>query len=178
MLHTEIAIIDGVLHAHAEAIGEDLPGYRNHVYRVTNFCLAMPWVGASRLETVAVAAVFHDIGIWTAGTFDYLPPSISAATGWLAAAGRSVLSPEIAAMIREHHKLRHYRAEPTGLVEAFRCADLVDLSHGLASFGIPLRFRREVFSTWPNAGFHLTLVRLALGRLVTHPLSPLPMLRL
>jgi hypothetical protein len=145
---------------------------------VANFCLALPSVNAAALERVAVAAAFHDIGIWTARTFDYLAPSIAAATAWLARMGRSAWTPEIAAMIREHHKLRRYRAEPIGLVEAFRRADLVDVSHGLVAFGLPRRLRGEVFSKWPDAGFHLMLVRLTLGRLRTHPLSPLPMLRL
>jgi len=40
-------------------------------------------------------------------------------------------------MIGEHHKLRHYRNQPSGLVEAFRQADLVDVSHGLFAFGLP-----------------------------------------
>ena len=178
MLYKEIAVIDDVLKAHAAAIGRDLTGYRNHVYRVANFCLALRPVDAMQLEQVGLAAAFHDIGIWTAGTFDYLPPSIAAATAWLASTGHSAWAPEIAAMISEHHKLRRYRADPTGLVEAFRRADLVDLSHGLVAFGLSRTFRAEVFSVWPDAGFHLTLGRLALGRLRTHPLSPLPMVKL
>lgn len=92
--------------------------------------------------------------------------------------GRSPWVPEIAATIGEHHKPSRYRREPSGLVKAFRRADLVDVSHGLASFGTSRRFRRDVFSMWPDSGFHLTLLRLALGRLQTHPWSPLPIVKL
>jgi hypothetical protein len=178
MLHTDIAIIDDVLDAHAHTIGRDLEGYRNHVYRVANFCLFQLPEDGGHLEQVAAAAVFHDIGIWTDRTFDYLPPSIAAASAWLARTGRSAWSPKIARMIGQHHKLRYDRTDSSGLVEAFREADLVDLSHGLASFGISRPFRREVFKRWPDAGFHLALARLALGRLCTHPWNPLPMVRL
>ena len=178
MLHTELAIIDDVLDVHARAIGRDLEGYRNHVYRVTNFCLSLLPEPDGHRELVAAAAVFHDIGIWTARTFDYLAPSIRAANEWLALTGRSAWSPAIASMIGQHHKLRQYRSDSSGLVEAFREADLVDVSHGLAGFGISRQFRREVFARWPDAGFHFTLARLALGRLCTHPWSPLPMVRL
>jgi hypothetical protein len=48
----------------------DFIAYRNHVYRVVNLCLALAG-GSDRaaapdaLEKLAVAAVFHDLGIWT-----------------------------------------------------------------------------------------------------------------
>ena len=49
------------------------------VYRVVDLCLAI--VGDSRveLEKIAVAAVFHDLGIWTNKTFDYIAPSVAIA---------------------------------------------------------------------------------------------------
>jgi hypothetical protein len=64
------------------------------------------------------------------------------------------------------------------LVEPFRKADWVDVSRGIVTYGLARRFLAEVFSTWPNAGFHKRLVQLSLKRLRTHPLHPLPMMRL
>ena len=42
---------------------------------MVNFCIA--FVGRSDIEKIAVAAAFHDLGIWTNKTFDYIPPSIA-----------------------------------------------------------------------------------------------------
>jgi HD superfamily phosphodiesterase len=35
--------------------------------------------GRGDLEKIAAAAVFHDLGIWTDRTFDYIAPSIALA---------------------------------------------------------------------------------------------------
>lgn len=64
-LLTSLPTVEEVLNDHASELGRDLIAYRNHAYRVVNLCLAI--VGDSRieLEKIAVAAVFHDLGIWT-----------------------------------------------------------------------------------------------------------------
>jgi hypothetical protein len=77
-----------------------------------------------------------------------------------------------------HHKLTPYRGDEGGLVEPFRRADWTDVMRGLVTFGLPRRFVREVYATWPDAGFRRRLVQLGLTRLRTHPLSPLPMVKL
>ena len=41
---------------------------------------------------MAIAAAFHDIGIWTAGTFDYLEPSVRVAAAYLTGTGRAASS--------------------------------------------------------------------------------------
>ena len=78
-LLTSLPTVEKVLDDHASELGHDLIGYRNHVYRVVNLCLAI--VGDSRVdvEKIAVAAVFHDLGIWTNNTFDYIAPSVTIA---------------------------------------------------------------------------------------------------
>jgi hypothetical protein len=176
MLRTAIGILDELLDAHAESLGPDRTAYRNHAYRVANLCLAQTGDGADVVEKVAVAAAFHDLGIWTDRTFDYLPPSVTRARAYLAGAGRAEWEPEITAMILEHHKLLALRGG--GLVEAFRRADWIDVTRGLRGFSVPRGLVREVFAAWPDAGFHRRLLGLGIERLRTHPLSPLPMLRL
>ena len=74
-LLTRIPTIDDVLNEHVTALRDDFSGYRNHVYRIVNLCVAI--AGQSELEKIAVAAVFHDLGIWTNGTFDYIAPSMA-----------------------------------------------------------------------------------------------------
>lgn len=173
---TDSAALDDVLQTHAAALGKDFDGYRNHAYRVMNLCHALS-PSADR-DKIALAAAFHDLGIWTAGTFDYIPPSAQLATTHLAAAGPSSWTAEIETTIKEHHKLSRYRPHPDWLVEPFRKADLIDVSRGVVTFGLPRRLIADLFAQWPSAGFHKRLVQLSLTRLRTHPFSPLPMVRL
>lgn len=177
MLLTEIATLDGVLDAHAAELGNDGTAYRNHTYRVVNLCVALSSGEPETLEKIAIASAFHDLGIWTNGTFDYLQPSIQLADAYLALSGRADWTPEITAMIREHHKISAYRGNPSWLVEPFRRADWIDVTR-LRTFGLPRSILKEIFSTWPSAGFHKRLVQLELQRLRTHPWNPLPMVRL
>lgn len=171
--------IEDVLRMHRGALGADFDAYRNHTYRVANYCLAHgSRSDRESVEKVAIASAFHDLGIWTAHTFDYLEPSIALAAGYLARADRAAWVDEVSAMIREHHKVSRYRGEPSGLVEAFRRADWADVSWGTIASGLPRAFIRRVQTTWPNAGFHRRLAQLQLHRLRTHPWSPLPMVRL
>ena len=179
MLLTESATLDGVLNAHAAALGNDFTGFKNHAYRVMNLCLALSPTGdEENRQKIAIAAAFHDLGIWTAGTFDYIEPSMKLAKVHLAESGRAPWAPEIETTIREHHKLLRYRPHPEWMAEPFRKADLVDLSRGVVKFGLPRGFIKDLFAQWPSAGFHTRLVQLSLTRLRTHPLSPLPMVRL
>src|SRR5258705_2578053 len=102
-LLTSVPTIDEVLHDHASDLGHDFIAYRNHVYRIVNLCVAI--VGRSELEKMAVAAVFHDLGIWTNKTFDYIAPSVVLAREYLASHGRAAWTAEIEQMIADHHKI-------------------------------------------------------------------------
>lgn len=174
---TDVQTLDTVIAAHADELGEDLVGYRNHSYRVLNLCLAL---GPTEVEVerIATAAAYHDLGIWTHQTFDYLEPSAGLAAAHLRAEGKEGWIPEVIEMIRHHHKLSRYRPAAYPLVEPFRQADWIDVSRGLCSFGVSRARVRELFSIWPSAGFHRRLVELELRRLRTHPWNPLPMFRL
>jgi len=44
--------------------------------------------GRGEVEKIAAAAVFHDLGIWTDRTFDYIAPSIAIAREYLVARAR------------------------------------------------------------------------------------------
>jgi hypothetical protein len=178
MVLTTVPLLDELLQHHASALGDDFTAYRNHTYRVVNFCAALSTNDPVPLAKMTIAAAFHDLGIWTDGTFDYLPPSERLAQAYLVRTGNTEWSSEIKEMIHEHHKLTRYKPNPNWLVEAFRRADLIDLSLGIITFGLPRSFVNEVRSAFPNAGFHKRLIQLSFTRLVTHPLNPLPMYRL
>lgn len=178
MLVTEIALLDDLLAAHAGQLAGDAAAYRNHTYRVANLCLALCGGDHAQLDKIALTAAFHDIGIWTDGTLDYLAPSAERARKHLAGSDAERWTEEVIETILQHHKLRKYRAHSAWLVEPFRRADLVDVSQGLVRFGLSRQFLRELYTQWPSAGFHKRLLQLGASRLRTHPLSPLPMLRL
>ena len=175
-LVTRIPTVDDVLDDHAAALRNDFCAYRNHVYRMVNLCVAI--ARRSEPEKIAVAAVFHDLGIWTNGTFDYIAPSIALAHDYLVARARREWIAEIEAMIADHHKITPSKADPDSLIEAFRRADWIDVTRGLRRFGIPRPFIGRLFATWPSAGFHRRLVTLTFDRFRSHPLTPLPMVRL
>ena len=177
MLIEQVSLLDDLLNAHASEIGGDLTAYTNHTYRVLNFCVALAGRHTDVVEKVAIAAAFHDIGIWTAGTFDYLGPSMAAASTYLTQSGRGAWLREIRQTILDHHKVRRYREYPDWLVEPFRRADWIDVTLGVRRFGLPRSLVREAYAAWPSAGFHGRLVQLSLGRLRRHPTSPLPMVR-
>lgn len=174
---TSLPTVEQVLDDHESELGDDFTAYRNHVYRVANLCLAITGNRRAEIEKIAVAAVFHDLAIWTNQTFDYIAPSVALARAHLTARGMSDWIAEIEAMIVDHHKVTPSRANPQSLVESFRRADWIDVSRGLRTFGLSRTFIAAVAGTWPNARFHRRLVELTINRLWKHPLTPLPMVR-
>ena len=175
-IHHNLPRVEEILGSFRETIGADFTAYRNHVYRMANLCLAESH-GAEEQEKIEIAAAFHDIGIWTAGTLDYLPPSEEAAARYLAASGRDAWIPEITAMIAQHHRVRDCDDFPYPLVERFRRADIADFSLGVIRMGHPRERIAALKQAFPNAGFHQRLLQLGSRWVLRHPLNPLPMFR-
>lgn len=159
-------------------LGAARVAYSGHAYRVLNYSRRI--LGTTREdEMLAVASAFHDIGIWTDGTFDYLPPSITHARAFVEERLPHLSTETVRDIIANHHVLRRIReGASASTVESFRLADRVDVSRGLLGAGLDAAFRREVTSAFPYAGFHGVLLRTALRWMLRHPLRPLPMLRL
>ena len=176
-LLTEIPQLDELLAQHATTMGSDAVPYRNHAYRVANLCVAFAPRDPDAVHKIAIAAALHDMGIWTGRTFDYLPPSMELARAHLERVGKAEWTPEITTMILEHHKISPYRGRADWLVESFRKSDWIDVTWGLVSFGVPRTRLQDLQKQWPDAGFHMGLLKQALKRLRTHPWSPLPMFR-
>jgi len=170
-------LVDEILQSYAQALGPDLPAYRNHVTRVLHFVFAIAPQLQSTAQPVLIAGAFHDLGIWTARTFDYLDPSSQLAHDYLEAKGLEALWPEVDQIIQQHHKLRAYAGPFEASVEAFRRADLVDLSLGLIRSGLQREFVRAVRMQYPNAHFHKRLVEFTGHQFLRTPLNPLPMMR-
>lgn len=176
-LPANLGRIDTLLNPWRPAIGAAFEGYRNHVVRMACFCQLLEPCDAIEQQKIEIAACFHDIGIWTAGTMDYLPPSAALAREYLDANGLQGWSDEITRMILTHHRLRPAPEDASALVELFRRGDLVDFSLGLVKFGLPAAVVTSVKAGCPNAGFHRNLCRLEFGWLLRHPLDPVPMMK-
>jgi hypothetical protein len=171
-------LIEDALDAWSESLGVDRARYVGHVYRVFNFARRI--VGSTSLDdTFAAASAFHDLGIWSDRTFDYLPPSVRRARSWVLAKELDLSEDLVAEVIANHHVILPIRrGVDARAVEAFRLADRVDVSAGVLRGGLDRAFVREVVRAFPFVGFHGMLARTALGWFLSHPWSPLPMLRL
>jgi hypothetical protein len=170
-------VADDLFERHREVFGDELETYRGHVHRVIGLVGLQTEVAEPVAGALGLAAFFHDSAIWFDGTWDYLPPSVQRATAELPESDREH-APLVAALIEEHHRLRPARhADP--LVEAFRRADLTDVSASLVpSPGVTRAQYRELVGRYGADGFRPMLLR-AFGRgLREAPLRPLPMMRL
>jgi len=157
-------------------IGVDLEKYKNHVYRVFLNCLLLDSESTNE-EKYAIAAVFHDIGIWTNHTIDYLEPSIEHARTFLNATSKENWEAEISLMIYWHHKPGKYTGDHSHTVEIFRKADWIDVSLGVKTFGLNRQKIKDAGKNFPNKGFHLFLIRKLFRNFLSHPLKPLPMFK-
>src|SRR5665647_1115347 len=123
--------LDDLLQPWHDALGRDRRAYENHVRRILALCESVAAAAAVPASDEVrhawlVAAAFHDLGIWSAGTWDYLDPSVALAQAWLTEHEQDELVPLVTRMIREHHGLRP-RGPATDPVEIFRRADVVDV---------------------------------------------------
>lgn len=166
--------IEELLSRYKISIGVDFGKYRNHVYRVFLNCILID-TDKSNEEKYAIAAVFHDIGIWTDSTIDYLKPSIAQMEKYLQENNTREWSEEIALMIYWHHKTSAYRGMHSRTVETFRKADWIDVSLGWINFGIDKKMIRSNRRAFQNLGFHVFLLRKIIRNFFRHPFSPLPM---
>lgn len=176
-LITSQEVIENILNPWRTQIGAAFHGYRGHVYRTWNICLALRSCSADEQQKLAVIAAFHDLGLWSDNTADYLEPSATRAAEWLQQHGRNDWIDEVTTGILLHHKLRSCTTPPWPTTEVFRRADLIDVTCGLVRFQLPRGFLRRLRATFPNAGFHRFLLIVALQWIPRHPLRPLPFIR-
>lgn len=175
---TQHEILDQILNHYQTKIGRDFTGYKNHCYRVLNIYVWLAQqkmtVSQAEIDQAAIALAFHDLGIWTDKTLDYLPPSEREAQQYCNQypdLDRQL----IMAMINEHHKISAYTGDKR--VEFFRQADLVDFSLGVFRFDLDKATLQQLNQQFPNAGFHQLLTILATKNLFKHPFKPAPMMK-
>lgn len=171
-------VIEQVLEHYSEHLGDDFKKYRNHVYRVFHYALYIvrksEHMNSKVRGQIAYAAAFHDIGIWTDKTFDYLKPSIFAMQEYLQNSPDTKI---IAGMIFWHHKTSAYVGKYQLLIESFRRADWIDVTKGMKSFGVPKQLMEEVTDVFPYLNFHITLMKKSFQHVLRHPFKPFPMFK-
>ncbi len=179
---THITTLETLLQQWRPSFGRDYIAYRNHVYRIINHCIVyaekndIP-LSQETLEIIAIAAAFHDIGIWLDNTFDYLQPSVQHANNYLVQEGKGDWVEVVTSMINEHHKITSFSSDKRNLAEMFRQADWVDVSMGILRFQIPWSNICEIRKVFPYKGFHKKLIQLTLAHSLKSPLNILPMFK-
>ena len=168
--------IEKVLQENRNCLQGHYDKYNNHVYRVYHLCLKIDGQ-TENADKYAIAAVFHDLSIWTHQTFDYLEPSIIQASDYLDKIGKPEWKNEIACMIDMHHKRSRYSGQNEKTVETFRRADWIDVTKGIINFKIDRKEIRELQKKFPNLGFHGFLAKQSFKNFLRHPLNPLPMFK-
>jgi len=169
-------IIESLLQKYKPSLGPDYEKYRNHVYRVFLNCLLIDNETNNKMK-YSITAVFHDIGIWTNNTFDYLHPSIRQAEVYLHEINKREWIEEITGMIYWHHKITRYKGNHELTVETFRKADWIDVSLGLRTFGYDKLAIGKIRKKLPNRGFHWFLIKEAFNNSLKHPLNPIPVFK-
>lgn len=169
------AVADNLFEANAAVFGGDLATYRGHVHRVIGIVGLQCDVPAAVAGPLGLAAFFHDAGIWFDGTWDYLGPSVRRAVAALDKSDEPY-SGLVSSLINEHHRLRRAHHDDP-LVEAFRRADLTDVTAGLIAPGVSRTRYQALVAEYPADGFRPMLFR-AFGRgLRESPLHPAPMVK-
>jgi hypothetical protein len=168
---TAHAIVDAVLDRYRGELGDHTPTYRNHVYRCITYHQLL--LDAPVPDFAALAWAAHDLGIWTAATFDYLTASADLAAAHADEFGIKDVN-QIRTLITDHHRLRPSHDHMT---ETFRKADLIDVSHGLLSGQIGRSPVQAVVAQLPYRGFHAFLAKGLTRYAARHPPRPLPMVR-
>lgn len=179
-----VELLDKILGDYLYTIGADYQGYRNHCQRVMSYTIDMikkaPADSSAATETfdkIATAVAFHDIGLWTAKTVDYIDPSEKEAMLYLDSIGKKEWKEEIGLMITRHHQTIQGELVTDTLPETFRRADLVDFTWGLVRWDVPRGIVLRTQESLGNAGFHWGLVKKAVPWTLQNPLNPVPMVR-
>lgn len=171
------SIIEDILLKYKDILGMDYEKYKNHVYRVFMFCQLID-ENKNNIDKYAIASAYHDIGIWTDHTFDYLNPSIRNVEAYLHSIQRTEWIQEISLMIEMHHKILDFKSKAPLTIEIFRRADWIDVSFGLIKFNLKKSDIYLVRKSLPNSGFHKFLLALLFKNLLNHPLNPFPIFKL
>jgi hypothetical protein len=78
-------------------------------------------------------------------------------------------------IILNHHKITPYRDNE--IVEAFRKADLIDLSLGIISHGLSGKDISAIYDAFPGEWFHTFILSEIIKNAFRNPFNPLPIVK-
>ncbi len=161
IIKTERPRVDALFARYQEVIGDDFPGYRNHVHRTITYAMHFLNQDESLEQLVETAFVYHDIGLWTDHELAYLEPSEAVALADNERYQWGLDEEALRGAIHWHHKITPYKGAHQRVIEACRKADWIDASMGKVRKGLSRETIKQVEAAFPNLGFHDTLLRLA-----------------
>lgn len=153
--------VDDLFAPYEELIGDDFPGYRNHVYRTITYAMHFLNGEDAYEPLVETAFVYHDLGLWTERDMAYLEPSEALAVADNEKYGWGLDPVAMRGIIHWHHKVCRYQGPNEEVIEACRKADWIDASKGMLRKGMSRAAISEVEAAFPNLGFHRALLRLS-----------------
>ncbi|MEQ8473984.1 MAG: hypothetical protein RIC35_22500 [Marinoscillum sp.] len=166
-------LITQILHKFEKELGTDYHAYHHHAQRVYHYAITLLLVRESK--KLAIAAAFHDLDIWISGSMDYLHGSKNLAIEYLSNGDFQLLPDEMAFIISQHHKLTTIKGNIEA--EAFRKADLIDLTGGFIRYNIPKSIIVETERVYPRANFGRLIAKKCFNHALRHPYNPLPMIK-
>lgn len=166
-------LITQLLHPYQETLGADYEAYHHHAQRVYGYAITFLLMRENR--KLAIAAAFHDLDIWVSGSMDYLEGSAQLAEKYLAQSDFTYLPDEVRFIIQQHHQLSPIRGNIEA--EAFRKADLVDLTSGWVRYNLPQSIVADTERRFPRHRFTRKMGAKIWSYAWRHPLKPFPMIR-
>ena len=166
-------LITQILHPHKAALGDHYQSYHHHCQRVYTYAHTLMLQRESK--KLAIVAAFHDLGIWTQQTMDYLNPSVALMKSYIESKQLTLLPDELAYIIEHHHRIRKIKDHLEA--EAFRKADLIDFTAGWIRYNLPESIIRDTEKKWPRANFTSLVLKKVSRHAIRHPMKPLPMLK-
>ena len=170
--------IEEIISQYLDLMGKEYEAYKNHVHRVSRLTLSIKKEQhQDDALKIAIAGVHHDIGIWTANTFDYLAPSIVVANRYLQENELTHWSEEIGLIIDMHHRRSAYSGNYADNVDAFRRADIADVTKGKRGGEVDGGILKMNYEQFPMLGFRMLILKRFFKNLLINPLNPLPMMK-
>ena len=156
-IYHQSSLIDEHLAQFESELGANFNAYRGHLLRVLTYAMHFLQGDKTHLNTIEVALVYHDIGVWTANTLAYLEPSIELALKHNHTNGWEYDTDLLKNIILWHHKITPFRGENAAVVNAVRKADWIDASNGRIKKGLSNETINKVNQALPSLGFHQSL---------------------
>lgn len=170
----ECNYMDKIFLDYQEELGDDFTRYSNHCYRLLNYLQLME-LDDNEDYKCRILLPFHDLGIWTHKTMNYLPPSIELAVAYVKKNNIEIEESEIIGFIGNHHKITKNKIT---IEEKLRKADLIDLTNGIVPLGLSSRKLKEIRSVFPSLGFQKLIYWKVIKHGIGNITNPFPMLKL